>query len=151
MKQYVLMALLAMSSQSAAADWELLPSDQYCIARNAIDWGKGNIGETRFSWYADNLYLSAVNREWNIATPIDTLAEADFDGVRVMVRVYSNKEHTVVIEMAGTLDNLNLIVDSNVMKIYPVGEYDKFVFGMELDDMTSAAAIVGQCYFTTKA
>ena len=151
MKKYVLMALLAMSSQSVAADWELLPSDNYCIVRNSIDWGKGNIGETRFSWYADNLYLSAVNREWNITTPIDTLVEADFDGVRVPARLYSNKGHTVVIELAGTVDNLNLIVDSAVMKIYPFGEYEKFVFGFELDDMTSAASIVGQCYFTTSA
>jgi opacity protein-like surface antigen len=66
MKKILLAAMLAVSSQSVAADWEMVPSSEFCIARNGIDWGNGNIGETRFGWVDDKLYLSAINDKWNV-------------------------------------------------------------------------------------
>ena len=155
MKKILFAAMLAVSSQSVAADWEMLPDSNYCIARNGIDWGNGNIGETRFGWYGDKLYLSAINAQWNVNAskdkPFESRAEADFDGVRVPVMVYSQNSTSVIVELDGTVDNLDIIVNSKVMKVYPVGEYQDFVFGFELDDMKQAASKVGQCYFTTKA
>lgn len=155
MRNLLLTAMLAVSSQSAAADWEILPNTEFCVARNGIDWGDDGIGETRFGWYSDKLYLSAINPSWNIKTsklnPFESPAEADFDGVRVPVMVYSSEAHTLIVELDGSVENLDIIVSSKVLKIYPTGEYDNFVFGFELDDMRSAVKIVGTCYFTSKA
>lgn len=155
MKHILLSALLMVSSQSVAADWEIIPDAKFCVARNGIDWGGGIIGETRFGWYADKLYLSAINPGWDLDTsyekPFQSEAEADFDGLRVPVTVYSFEAHTLIVELDGTVDNLDIIVNSAIMKVYPVGERKAFVFGFELDDMKQAASKVGQCYFTTKA
>ncbi len=155
MKKILLAAMLVVSSQSVAADWEMVPSSEFCIARNGIDWGNGNIGETRFGWVDDKLYLSAINDKWNVnaseENPFQSVGEADFDGVRVPVMVYSQESTTVIVELDGSVENLDIIVNSKSMKIYPVGDYKNFVFGFELDDMKQAIARVGQCYFTTKA
>lgn len=155
MKHILLSALLLVSSQSVAADWEIIPDAKFCVARNGIDWGGGTLGETRFGWYGNKLYLSAINPAWNLDTsyekPFQSKAEADFDGLRIPVMVYSFEPHTLIVELDGTVNNLDTIVNSAVMKVYPVGEKDSFVFGFELDDMKQAASKVGQCYFTTKA
>ena len=155
MKKILLAAMLVVSSQSVAADWEMVPSSEFCIARNGIDWGNGNIGETRFGWVDDKLYLSAINDKWNVNAseekPFKSVAEADFDGVRVIVMVYSQEPTTVIVELDGSVENLDIIVNSKSMKIYPVGNNTDFVFGFELDDMKQAISKVGQCYFTTKA
>jgi len=155
MKKILLAAMLVVSSQSVAADWEMLPDSEFCIARNGIDWGNGNIGETRFGWVDDKLYLSAINDKWNVNAsekkPFQSVGEADFDGVRVPVMVYSQESTTVIVELDGSVENLDIIVNSKSMKIYPVGDYKNFVFGFELDDMKQAISKVGQCYFTTKA
>ncbi len=130
--------MLAVSSQSVAADWEMLPDSEFCIARNGIDWGNGNIGETRFGWVDDKLYLSAINDKWNVNAseekPFQSVGEADFDGVRVPVMVYSQESTTVIVELDGSVENLDIIVNSKSMKIYPVGDYRNLVFGYELDE-----------------
>ena len=155
MKKILMAVMLAVSSQSVAADWEMLPDSVFCIARNGIDWGNGNIGETRFGWVNDKLYLSAINAKWNVKTskenPFESKAEADFDGVRVPVMVYSQESSSVIVELDGSVENLDIIVSSKSMKVYAVGDYSDFVFGFELDDMKQAISKVGQCYFTTKA
>ena len=155
MKNLLFAAMLAVSSQSAAADWEMVPETEFCIARNSIDWGDGNIGETRFGWYEELIFLSAINLEWDINTspekPFEEEAVADFDGKKIPVMVLSTESHTLIVAIEGTAQNLDTIVSSKVMKIYPKGSYEQFVFGFELDKMTQAVSLVGQCYFTTKA
>lgn len=147
--------MFAVSTQSVAADWEMLPNSEFCIARNGIDWGNGNIGETRFGWVDDKLFLSAINANWNIKSsvenPFESVAVADFDGIRIPVMVYSRESHTIIVQLDGSVENLDVIVNSNVMKVYAVGNYIDFIFGFELDDMKQAVSHVGQCYFTTKA
>jgi hypothetical protein len=64
--------------------------------------------------------------------------------------VYSRDSSTVIVELEGSVENLDIIVNSTAMKVYAVGNYSDFVFGFELDDMKQAIARVGQCYFTTK-
>jgi len=155
MKNLLFAALLAVSSQSAAADWEMVPETEFCIARNSVDWGNGNIGESRFGWHQELIFISAINLEWNIKTskenPLEEEAVADFDGRKVPVMVLSNEPHTLIVVVDGSAQNLDTIVKSKVMKIYPKGSYEDYVFGLELDRMTQAISLVGQCYFTTKA
>ncbi len=155
MKNLLFAAMLAASSQSAAADWEMVPETEFCIARNSIDWGDGNIGETRFGWHEELIFLSAINLEWDIKTspenPFEEEAVADFDGKKIPVIVLSTESHTLIVAIEGSAQNLDTIVNSNVMKIYPKGSYEQYVFGFELDKMTQAVSLVGQCYFTTKA
>tara|TARA_R110000868_G_C10911248_1_gene764982 strand:- start:854 stop:1321 length:468 start_codon:yes stop_codon:yes gene_type:complete len=155
MKKILMAVMFAVSTQSVAADWEMLPNSEFCIARNGIDWGNGNIGETRFGWVDDKLFLSAINANWNIKAseenPFESVAVADFDGIRIPVMVYSRESHTIIVQLDGSVENLDVIVNSSVMKVYAVGNYIDFIFGFELDDMKQAVSHVGQCYFTTKA
>ena len=154
MKKILLAAMLAVSSQSVAADWELLPDTQFCIARNGIDWGNNILGETRFGWYGDKIYLSAINPEWDIKTSktnqLESEADADFDGVRVPAMVYSSESHTLIVEIDGTDLNMQRVLRSNAMRVYPKGSKE-MVFGFELDKMIQAAELVALCYGEIKA
>jgi opacity protein-like surface antigen len=154
MKKILMAAMLAVSSQSVAADWELLPDTKYCIVRNGIDWGNDVIGETRFGWYGDKIYLSAINPEWDIKTsktnPFESEADADFDGVRVPAMVYSSESRTLIVEIDGTDLNLQRVLRSNAMRVYPKGSKE-MVFGFELDEMIQAAELVALCYGEIKA
>jgi opacity protein-like surface antigen len=154
MKKILMAAMLAVSSQSVAADWELLPDTKYCIVRNGIDWGNDVSGETRFGWYGDKIYLSAINPEWDIKTsktnPFESEADADFDGARVPAIVYSSESRTLIVEIDGTDLNMQRVLRAKAMRVYPKGSKE-MVFGFELDNMIQAAELVALCYGEIKA
>ena len=154
MKKILMAATLAVSSQSVAADWELLPDTKYCIVRNGIDWGNDVSGETRFGWYGDKIYLSAINPEWDIKTsktnPFESEADADFDGARVPAIVYSSESRTLIVEIDGTDLNMQRVLRAKAMRVYPKGSKE-MVFGFELDNMIQAAELVALCYGEIKA
>ena len=154
MKKILMAAMLAVSSQSVAADWELLPDTKYCIVRNGIDWGNDVSGETRFGWYGDKIYLSAINPEWDIkaskTNPFESEADADFDGARVPAIVYSSESRTLIVEIDGTDLNMQRVLRAKAMRVYPKGSKE-MVFGFELDNMIQAAELVALCYGEIKA